>query len=106
MGDPRWYSQGKVIAAWGMLGLAVMANAIRAGEPGNTSRDAVEGAVPGQRPGPGDSKRSTQVKVEGAAMPGAKLRLKVENAGSAGSHYLWFQTEGPPVEMKGAPSRS
>ena len=73
MGDPRWYSQGKVIAAWGMLGLAVMANAIRAGEPGNTSRDAVEGAVPGQRPGPGDSKRSTQVKVEGEAMPGAKL---------------------------------
>ena len=42
---------------------------------------------------------ATGVRVEGAAAPGSRVRLQVDDPQQRGRHYLWFQTGGPPVEM-------
>ncbi len=45
------------------------------------------------------SPEAASVKVEGAATPGSRIRLQVDDAHRAGRHFLWFQTGGPPVEL-------
>ena len=98
MGDHRWYIRGRANAAWGMVCLAGIVTAASGADPEALSRVAQSSVV---SPSPGDAAQVAKVEVKGAATPGSRVRLQVEDPGRPGRHYLWFQTEGPPVDLNG-----